>query len=63
MSANTTSSFHQITIMSYTDELFDNNFSFISSFISLQHFKKTKKLLCAYFWGALTFGRAPTIGV
>ena len=38
--------------MSYTYELFDNNFSFISSFISLQSIskKKKKKLLCAYFW-------------
>ena len=49
--------------MSYTDELFDNNFSFISSFISLQSiFKKKKKTFTrlhfggAYFWEALTFG-------
>ena len=38
--------------MSYTDELFDNNFSFISSFISLQHFFEEKK---TNFY-ALTFG-------
>ena len=40
--------------MSNTDELFDNNFSFISSFISLQsHFfeEKKPKFLRAYFWG------------
>ena len=43
--------------MSYTDELFDNNFSFISSLISLQHFFEEKKqtfmrllLGGAYFW-------------
>ena len=43
--------------MSYTDELFDNNFSFISSFISLQHFFEEKNktfmrilLGGAYFW-------------
>ena len=41
--------------MSYTDELFDNNFSFISSFISLQSiFSKIKK---ENFY-ALTFGGA-----
>ena len=37
--------------MSNTDELFDNNFSFISSFISLQ------SIYALTFWGALTFGR------
>ena len=44
--------------MSYTDELFDNNFSFISSFISLQSIFSQKKkqtfmrllLGGAYFW-------------
>ena len=37
--------------MSYTDELFDNNFRFISSFISLK--QKFMRLLLggAYFWG------------
>ena len=63
--SNTTSSFHQITIMFYTDELFDNNFSFISSFISLQSIfskKKNKKLLRAYFWVGAYFWEALTFG-
>ena len=41
--------------MSYTDELFDNNFSFISSFISLQSIfrrKKTKTFMRLLLWGA-----------
>ena len=45
--------------MSYTDELFDNNFSFISSFISLQSiFQKKKKetFTRLLFWVALTIG-------
>ena len=48
-----------------TDELFDNNFSFISSFISLQSIfskKKNKKLLRAYFWVGAYFWEALTFG-
>ena len=51
--------------MTYTDELFDNKFPFISSFISLQSIfskKKNKTFMRLLLAGAYVLG-APTIGV